>query len=67
MNEAAYTDTESRLAKRLKKLSREEGCANWTHMQCLRLVREYAHVRNGMSAEVFAAYIFAAETGRTGE
>lgn len=61
MSEVAYTDTESKLAKRLKKLAREEG-DDWKHMQCLRLVRKYAHVRAGMSAEVFASYIYAAET-----
>ncbi len=64
MNAPAYTDTEKKLAKRLKKLALEEaGEKVWSHGQCLVLVRQYAIKREGRSAEEFVAMIYARERG----
>jgi hypothetical protein len=61
MNAPAYTDTEKRLAKRLKKLATEEaGSRLWSHTECLALVRKYAAARCA-SAEEFVAMIYEAE------
>lgn len=61
MNAPAYTDTEKRLAKRLKRLATEEaGGKPWTHTRCLALVRKYASARHA-SAEEFVAMIYESE------
>lgn len=66
MNAPAYSDTEKKLAKRLKKLALEEaGEKIWPHTQCLALVRQYAVKREGRSAEEFVAMIYAHERGES--
>ena len=58
MNAPAYTDTEKRLAKRLKKLAAEEaGGKLWSHTKCLGLVRKYS-AEHRASAEEFVAMIY---------
>lgn len=61
-----YTDTEKKVAKRLKRLARDEGRGDdFKHMRCLALVRKYASQRGEgdarKSVEEFVSMIFVAE------
>lgn len=60
MNEPAYTDTESKRAKRLKKLWLDEGLKPPSHTALLRLIRKHAGIR-GVTEEERLATIFALE------
>lgn len=62
MADEPWSDTEKKLAKRLKRLARDEG-TDWKHMHCLRLVRKYHAIRPGLSAEGFAALVWEKEAG----